>query len=262
VKPLLCDTHAHLSDGAFDDDREAVARDDLQSGLGFIIDVGTNDETMEVSRSLCTTVDGVYRTVGYHPHDATDVEPDSVAACISRHWCERTVAVGEIGLDYHYDFSPRERQRVVFEAQLDVAAKRSVPVVIHIREAFDDAHAILEKSALPAGGVVHCFTGSYEEARSFLDLGLHVSFTGVLAFPRSTDLRETFARLPLDRVFFETDSPYLTPPPFRGKRNRPAHVRYIAQAAAAAIDTEFDSLIASTTRAAISLFRLDEKGVQ
>lgn len=250
----LCDSHAHLSDEAYDADREAVAREALDGGLRFIVDVGTNPATWARSRALAEAVSGLVVTVGVHPHDAASTSADEVGPLLEGAWWEKARAVGEIGLDYHYDFSPRERQREVFEAQLAWAARRSVPSVIHVREAWDDALAILRRADLAAGGVVHCFSGTWDEARAVLDLGLCLSVTGVVAFPRSTELREIVARVPLDRLFLETDCPYLSPPPHRGRRNHPAHVRLVAEAVAAVRDEELARVADVTTAAAAAFF--------
>ena len=171
-------------------------------------------------------------------------------------WSDKVVALGEIGLDYHYDFSPRKEQQDLFAAQLDYAAERKIPTVIHIREAWDDALAIMKKADLSAGGVVHCFTGSLENARASLELGLHISFTGVITFPKSKELREVVKETPLDKMFFETDCPYLSPPPFRGKRNHPLYVRHIVEGVAEELSLSYEELLEKTTANAIKFFRL------
>ena len=208
---LFCDTHAHLSDEAFDEDRIQVARNALKNGLEFIIDVGTNEKTWEVSRELSMAVDNVYTTVGWHPHDAAQAEHSKLMDQFKEWSTEKTVAIGEIGLDYHYDFSPRKQQKKIFAAQLEMASDLKLPSVIHIREAWDDAFDILSSVSLEYSGVVHCFSGNYEQARTLLDFGLYLSFTGVLAFPRSSDLRDILSRIPVDRVFFETEPTTLAP---------------------------------------------------
>lgn len=256
---IFCDTHAHLSDEAFDEDRIQVARDSLEGGLDFIIDVGTNMKTWEVSRELSMAVDNIYTTIGWHPHDAEQVEQSKLMEQFKEWSTEKTVAVGEIGLDYHYDYSPREKQKKIFGAQLEMAAELNLPSVIHIREAWNDAFDILSSVPLDNMGVVHCFSGNYEQARTLLDFGLYLSFTGVLAFPRSTDLREIIRKLPIERVFFETDSPYLSPPPKRGKRNVPENVKHIVEVAANELGLDSSDLARMTTQTSREFFNIPIK---
>ena len=256
---FFCDTHAHLSDEAFDEDRLLVAGNALRSGLDFIIDVGTNIKTWKVSRELSMAVDNVYTTVGWHPHDAASAEESTLLEQFKEWATEKTVAVGEIGLDYHYDFSPREQQKKIFRAQLEMAGELKLPAVIHIREACNDAFDILSSVSLEYSGVVHCFSGSYEQARTLLDFGLYLSFTGVLAFSRSSDLREIISKLPVDRIFFETDSPYLSPPPERGKRNVPENVKHIVEVAANELGLNTHDLARMTTQTSRDFFNIPDK---
>ena len=258
---LFCDTHAHLSDEAFDEDRVQVARNALDNGLEFIIDVGTNEKTCKVSRELSLAVDNVYTTVGWHPHDAAQTDPSKILGQFKEWSTEKTVAIGEIGLDYHYDFSPREQQKKIFRAQLEMAAELKLPSVIHIREAWNDAFDILSSVPLEHTGVVHCFSGNYEQARTLLDFGLYLSFTGVLAFPRSSDLRDILSKIPVDRVFFETDSPYLSPPPKRGKRNIPENVKYIVEVAASELGLNVHDLARMTTQTGRDFFNIPKRQV-
>jgi TatD DNase family protein len=256
---FFCDTHAHLSDEAFDEDRVQVARNALDNGLDFIIDVGTNLRTWEVSRELSMAVDNVYTAVGWHPHDAEQAEPAGLLEQFKEWSTEKTVAVGEIGLDYHYDFSPRIQQRKIFGAQLEMAAELNLPSVIHIREAWNDAFDILSSVPLDNMGVVHCFSGNYEQARTLLDFGLYLSFTGVIAFPKSSDLRDIIRKLPVERIFFETDSPYLAPPPKRGKRNVPENVKHIVEVAATELGMTINDLASMTTETSREFFNIPMK---
>ena len=255
-KKLLCDTHAHLSDKAYDNDRQEIAKEALDELL-FIIDVGTNRKTWSKAKELAESFENIFCTAGWHPHDAKDSAVETVREELQAVWSEKTVALGEIGLDYHYDFSPRKKQQELFAAQLDYAAELKVPTVIHIREAWEDAVSIMSAADLSAGGVVHCFTGTMDNAQKSLELGLHISFTGVITFPRSKELREVVKAVPVDKMFFETDCPYLSPPPYRGKRNHPVYVRQVAEKAAEALQMDFDELLAKTTENALRFFRLE-----
>lgn len=255
---IFCDTHAHLSDEAFNDDRVEIAIKALDNGLDYIIDVGTNPKTWAVSKKLSMEVARVYTTVGWHPHDAKDAEISKLLEQFNEWSTEKTVAVGEIGLDYHYDFSPRDKQKKLFGSQLEMAAELKLPSVIHIREAFNDAFDVLSSVPLDYSGVVHCFSGNYEQARTLLDFGLYLSFTGVLAFPKSRKVREVFSKMPVDRVFFETDSPYLTPPPNRGKRNVPDNVKHIVEVGAEVLNMSTDALAKITTENSRNFFNIEK----
>ena len=187
------------------------------------IGTGNGPPDLEAAVRLADRYEFIYATVGIHPHDASKAAPESFARLgeLMRH--PKVVAVGEIGLDYHYDFSPRDVQRGVFERQLGLAAERGKPIVIHTREAWEDTLAILRNSWRGAG-IMHCFTGDRKQAREALDLGFHLSFGGVLTFPKAEEVREAARMTPDDRLLVETDCPYLAPVPHRGKRNEPAFV--------------------------------------
>ena len=174
--------------------------------------------------------ENVWATAGLHPHDATE-GVDGIVELLSE---PEVVAVGECGLDYHYDHSPRPVQREVFAAQIGLAHERSLPLVIHTREAWDDTFAILNSEGVPAHTVFHCFTGGEPEARRALEIGASLSFSGIVTFPKADDVRAAAVICPIDRLMVETDSPYLTPVPHRGQRNRPALVTLVGEAVAVA----------------------------
>lgn len=230
---MFVDTHAHLSDRAFDQDREQVLGEALEGGMPFMVDVGCDPAGSRAAALLAEQHPRLYATCGIHPHDAVDHGAAGARALIAEladH--PRVVALGEMGLDYYYDHSPREVQREVFAAQLDEARRRAMPIVMHVRDAEEDALELLADGGFPAG-IWHCFTGTLEGARRAVAGGLYISFSGILTFPRSEALREVARWVPEDRLLVETDSPYLAPVPRRGKRNRPAWVEHTGRALAA-----------------------------
>jgi TatD DNase family protein len=224
----MIDSHCHLADAAFADDLEGVIDRAKRAGLGgalCVLSAGDEQESAAAVR-VRALWPAVRFSTGIHPHQAGQFAGRVhevgrwVGAAIDR---ERACALGEIGLDYHYDFSPRDVQRDVFRAQLRVAKERSLPIVIHTREATDDTFHIL-KEAGDLRGVFHCFTGDRAMAGAVLDMGFYVSVAGIVTFPKAVELREVGKLIPDDRLLVETDSPYLAPVPFRGKRNEPAFV--------------------------------------
>ncbi|KXG77851.1 putative deoxyribonuclease YcfH [Fervidicola ferrireducens] len=227
---VLVDAHAHLDDAAFDGDREELLKHIKEQGI-IVINAGSDLESSRMSLELARNYDFVYACAGVHPHEASKVSPDYIDGLreLAKH--PKVVAVGEIGLDYHYNFSPREVQKKVFEAQLSLAKEMGLPVVVHSREALGDTLEILKKSGVKKG-LMHCYSGSLDEARDFLDLGFYFSFGGVLTFKKAEDVRKVAAGLPKGRVLIETDCPYLSPEPFRGKRNDPTRLVYIIRALA------------------------------
>lgn len=227
---MFVDSHCHIDGAEYDADREEVIRRARDAGVTTMLNVGTGDPhsgAFERAVELAEKHTDIYAAVGVHPHDAklfTDRAEQRLLDLVKQ--SRRVIAWGEIGLDYHYDHSPRDVQRKVFERQLRLARLLELPVVIHSREANDDTIAILreELAGYERGGVLHCFGGSLEMATSAIDLGFFISFAGNLTFQKAEDLRSIARQLPLDRLLIETDCPYLTPVPFRGKRNEPARV--------------------------------------
>jgi len=232
----LVDSHCHLDDDQFAADRDAAIERARAAGVERMVAIGTGGgpPDLEAGLRLARQYSFIYATVGVHPHDAAKATPETFAglAALAR----EAVAIGEIGLDYHYDFSPRDVQRRVFVEQLTLAARSRKPIVIHTREAWDDTLALIREHGLPFGGIMHCFTGGPTEARQALELGFHLSFGGIVTFPKAGAVREAAALTPEDRLLIETDAPYLAPVPHRGKRNEPAFivetVRRLAEARA------------------------------
>jgi len=228
----LVDSHCHLDDEQFEADREAVIQRARDAGVEQMLAIGAGKgpPDLEAGVRLAERYEFIWATVGVHPHDAAKAGEETFQRLEKLLGHPKVVAVGEIGLDYHYDFSPRERQREVFARQLEVGAGAGLPVIIHTREAWEDTLELLQSIWKPTGlgGVMHCFSGGPEEARRALDLGFHLSFSGTVTFPRAAAAQEAARMCPADRLLVETDCPYLAPVPKRGKRNEPAFVVYTA----------------------------------
>ena len=224
----LFDTHAHYDDKRFKEDRDELLASMPDQGVKYITNIGCDLETSRNTIELCEKFSHVYGAVGYHPHEAKDMSDENLLAIEKMLAHEKIRALGEIGLDYHYDFSERDVQRAAFARQLEVAKAHKIPVVIHEREATKDCLDILRASGVD-NGVVHCFGGSKETARELLNMGFHISFTGVITFDNARKALEVVPYIPADRIMVETDCPYLTPIPFRGKRNHSGYLRYTVE---------------------------------
>jgi TatD DNase family protein len=218
----LVDSHCHLDDEQFDQDREAAIERARAAGVERMLAIGSGSgpPDLEAGLRLARRYDFIRATIGVHPHDAAKATEETFTRLRELAAHAKVLAIGEIGLDYHYDFSPRGVQRAVFERQLALAAEAKKPVVIHTREAWQDTLALAKN--LPHGGIMHCFTGDEREARQALDRGFHLAFGGVLTFPKADAVRAAARLVPDDRLLVETDCPYLAPVPHRGKRNEPA----------------------------------------
>jgi TatD DNase family protein len=236
----LIDSHCHLADEVFAADLDEVVRRARDAGLerALVILAAGDEKEAAQARRLEEVWPDVRFAIGVHPHQAHEFagRPATAGDVVRRQFTEtpRARAIGEIGLDYHYDFSPRDVQQEVFRSQVALARDLGRPVVIHTREADDDTIAILTSEGRgDVTGVLHCFTGGPSLARAGIDLGFYISLSGIVTFPKSGDLRDTLRAVPLDRALIETDSPFLAPPPYRGKRNEPAYVVRVADALAA-----------------------------
>jgi TatD DNase family protein len=237
----LVDSHCHINDQQFDQDREAVLARALEAGVECMMVIDA-PEFAEPHPFLCATI-------GIHPHEAAKATEETFARLRSLSAHPKVRAVGEIGLDYHYDFSPRDVQMRVFRRQMEMAAECGLPIVIHTREAWDDTLAAVKNAGgLPHGGIMHCFTGDAAQARQALDMGFHLAFGGVLTFPKAEALREAARVTPEDRLLIETDCPYLAPVPHRGKRNEPAFVAQTARRLAEVRSTAIEEIAEVTTR--------------
>jgi len=249
---MLVDSHCHLDDPKFDADREAVISRAVESGVGLMLAVGAGDgpPDLEAGIRLAEAHEPIYATVGVHPHDACKADSGTWARLKELATHPKVVAVGEIGLDYYYDNSPRDRQREAFAEQLSVARGAQKPVVIHTRDAWEDTVALLREhwKADGPGGIMHCFSGGPAEAEEALALGFCLAFGGVITFPKADRVRQAVLVTPLDRLLVETDAPYLAPVPHRGKRNEPAFVAEIARRLADLRGEPFEALAEATTR--------------
>jgi TatD DNase family protein len=245
----LVDSHCHLDDRQFSEDRDAAIERAVAAGVGRMMAIGTGDgpADLETAIRLADRYPFLFATIGVHPHEAAKVEPDTFKRLRDLAGHPKVLAVGEIGLDYHYDFSPRDIQREVFIRQLELAQEAAKPIVIHTREAWSDTTAILREH-YAGGGVFHCFTGGPAEAQEALDLGFHLSFGGVLTFPKAEAVREAARLVPLDRILVETDAPYLAPVPHRGKRNEPAFMVETVRKLAVVREIPVEELAGATTR--------------
>jgi len=252
---MWVDTHAHLNMDVFDRERKGVIQRAEEVGVGMIVDVGTDAKSSRKAVENSEEYDIVWAAVGVHPHDAGEMKTREFFEIERLLDHPKVVAVGEIGLDYHYDFSPREIQRSVFRRQLSLATERNFPVIIHVREAMGEALSIVSdlKGAFPRG-VFHCFSGTGEEVSEILGKDFFISFTGVVTF-------KNFARwdvvrsIPLEKLLLETDAPYMAPVPCRGRQNEPAFLIHTAKVLAGVYGMEMEELAHITTSNAKTLFK-------
>ncbi|MFQ5328883.1 MAG: TatD family hydrolase [Thermodesulfobacteriota bacterium] len=259
---FLIDTHAHLDDKRFAEDREEVIKGAGAAGVEHIITVACWDQErgFDPALKIAESHENIYVAIGVHPHDARLAGDETFGQMESLARREKVVAIGETGLDYHYDNSPREIQQEVFRRQLRLAASLNLPVIIHTREADKDTLAILKEERVgETGGVLHCFSGGYEMARECLDMGLLLSFTGIITFPKATALHDVVKKVPVERMLVETDCPYLAPVPHRGKRNEPSYVVETAKRIAELKGLSLDDVARITTLNAQGLFAIGEQ---
>ena len=258
----MVDSHCHLADDAFAVDHEEVINRaravGISSGL-CILEAGDEGQSTRANK-LIEVWPELRFAVGVHPHHAGNFSerPEAAADLLreSVHGNEATRAIGEIGLDYHYDLSAREIQKQVFRAQIRLARELGLPIVIHTREAEEDTFDVLrDEGEGQLSGIFHCFTGDVKMAREVLDLGFHLSFSGIVTFPRSTEIRETAKMVPANRLLVETDCPYLAPAPYRGKRNEPAWVAYVVGTLAEVRCEAAESVASNTEHTFMTLIR-------
>ena len=254
---MLIDSHCHIDDARYDADREAMIQRAQAAGIGHFVTIGCDLATSRAAVALAQKRPFISATVGVHPHEVKHIQDGWYDELRTLAKSERVVAYGEIGLDYHYDHSPRDVQRARFREQVHLARKLRLPIVIHTREAQEDTVAILkEEKAGEVGGVFHCFSGDAWLAKDALDLGFYLSFSGVITFQNATMLRDIVKTVPLDRILVETDAPYLTPVPHRGKRNEPAYVRHVADKIAELHGISVPDVEEATSQNTKRLFRI------
>lgn len=258
---MYFDTHAHLDDEQYDADREELIERMQREGIRPCMTVGANMHMNRIAVELAQRYAGyLYAAVGLHPNDADELNDDTMAQLKAWIGLPCVKAWGEIGLDYHYEDSPsRQVQQAVFAAQLDAARQADKPVILHIREAHGDALALLRerRGSLPRG-VVHCYSGSWESAQEYMDLGFHISFTGSVTFKNAVKLAAVSDRIPLERLMIETDCPYMAPVPLRGRRNDPCNVKLIAQFLADRRGMDVEELARITRENGLKLFGITE----
>lgn len=252
---MLFDTHMHLNARQFKDDQAEVIKRATDAGVDYMIVVGFDEETIPLAMELAEAYDHIYAAVGWHPVDAID--------CEAKHldWLEeltkhpKVVALGEMGLDYHWDKSPKEVQEKVFRKQIQLAKKLQMPIIIHNREATQDVIRILqEENAAEVGGIMHCYSGNLEEVQTCLDMNFYISLAGPVTFKNAKDVKEIAKIIPLNRLLIETDAPYLAPHPYRGKRNEPSYVKLVAEEIARLREKDVETISEITTRNAFDIF--------
>ncbi len=258
---LLLDSHAHLDHSDFDADRDAVIMRARAAGLQYLLSIGGGDgpDHMDEALSIAKRYEWIYATVGVHPHEARQAEDRHFDMVRSAAGDPKVVAIGEIGLDYHYEHSPREVQKRVLIRQLELAREVKLPIVIHCREAWSDLRQIIGDHWARAGigGFLHCFSGSREDAVAFLDWGFLLSFAGNLTFKKAEPLRAVAREVPVDRLLSETDSPFLAPAPYRGKRNEPAYVLEVTRELASLHNLSEEDMGRQAVANFARLFRLE-----
>lgn len=257
----LIDSHCHLDEERFDPDRDAVMARALAAGVSRMVTIGASGgmQANHAALALAAQHAGVFATVGIHPHEAGAVSPEVLDEIGRLARAPKVVAIGETGLDYYYDNSPRTVQQQVFRQFIQLARALALPLVVHLRDAYEDALTILrEEHAAEVGGVIHCFSGDRAAARRFLDLGFDVSFSGIITFKNASELRAVARMVPADRFLVETDAPFLAPVPYRGKRNEPAYVAYAAAAIAEVRQQPLDTIAALARANTERRFRLPQ----
>ena len=251
----LIDTHAHLNDRKYSGDLEAVVERANQAGVKRIVVCGCALASSESAVSLAARFESVYTTVGIHPHDAKTYNASAERRMLELSAGPKVIAIGEIGLDFHYDFSPRDAQFAAFRAQVDLAAELGLPIVVHSRKSNPEALQVLRESAANiVGCVFHCFSGDERFAREVLDMGCYIGVDGPITYKSAGKLAGVVRMCPTDRLLIETDCPYLTPVPHRGKRNEPAYVTYVAEAVAGIKGETVETIAEITWRNAETLF--------
>lgn len=258
---MWIDSHCHLNDERFANDYDAVIKRAIEAEIGGMIVVGYDVPSSRRALELAKTYPVIWAAVGLHPHDAKLWDPLVRKELESLLLAPEVVAVGEIGLDFHYNYSSRDEQIRAFKEQIQLAREYDKPVIIHNREAHQDTLKVLDEVKLgKAGGVMHCFAGSKEMALACLKNNLYISFAGTLTFHNARRLAELALELPLDKVLVETDSPYLTPEPFRGRRNEPSFVKWVGQKLAEIKNISVETVMQITTENCQALFKLNQNG--
>ena len=252
---MLVDSHAHLDLPEFHNDQSEVIKRAKNSGIDYILTIGINLESCSKAIKLADSYDFIYASIGIHPHDAKDVNENTYTVLKSLANNKKVLAVGEIGLDFHRNLSPKDIQIKRFREQINLANELKLPVIIHNRDAHKETLEILrEEGAKNLGGIIHCFSGDYSMANSCIDMGFYISIPGTVTFPKAVGLQEIVKKLPLSKILIETDCPFLTPVPYRGKRNEPSFIRYVAEKIASLKGISFEEVAETTSQNFRSLF--------
>ena len=251
---MLFDTHAHLDDKRFNDDREQLIDSLQENNVSLVMNIGSDLENSFKSVELSKKYDFIYAAVGIHPHSAQQTNDIDLLKLEQLLDNDKVKAIGEIGLDYYYDNSPREKQKEILIKQLEIAKKHNVPIVIHDRDAHEDCYNIISAYNLPC--VFHCYSGSIQYAERLLKLGYYISFTGVITFSNAKKLREVVSTVPIERIFIETDCPYLAPDPYRGSRNSPLYVHRVAETIAEIKGISYEDVCRITMENGKRFFRI------
>ena len=257
---MFIDTHTHLFFNNFDEDREEVIKNALAVGIKYMLVPGTDFETSKQAVELAEKYDSIYAAVGIHPHDSKDWDDTWIEELreLAKH--EKVVAIGEIGLDYFYDFSPKEKQHQAFEKQIQLALELNLPIIVHNRDSNDDIMEFSRKyKDTSLKGQYHCFAGTVENARELVEMGHYISFTGNITFKKAESVREVLSKVSVENILLETDSPFLTPVPHRGKRNEPKHIPLIAEVVAETHHLRIEDVARTTSWNAYNLFGIGEK---
>lgn len=255
---MIFDTHAHYDDSAFDEDREALLRQLQKEGVGLVTDISADLASVKEVLKLSETYDFIYATVGIHPSDIGELTEEDILWLEEMAGRDKVVAIGEIGLDYHYENVVREQQKKWFVRQLELARKVKLPVVIHSRDAAQDTWDIMKaEHCEEIGGVVHCFSYGWDMAKQYLDMGFYLGIGGVVTFKNAKKLKEVVQRAPLEQLVLETDAPYLAPEPYRGKRNASHYLKYVVEGIAALRGITPEEVISATWENGKRLYRLD-----
>ncbi len=254
---MIFESHAHYDDDQFATDREAVLKKVRQTGVGCIINVAASMKSSRVSLELAKSHEIIYTSIGVHPHDVKDMKESDLEILIAMSVYDKVVAIGEIGLDYYYDNVPKEIQKLWFREQIKLAVDLDLPMIIHSREAARDTFDLLnEGEGHKVGGVIHCFSGSVEMAKKYIDLGYYIGIGGVVTFKNAKKTIEVVEAIPLDSILVETDSPYLAPMPYRGKRNDSSYLPEIIAKVAEIKGVTADEVEKMTWENGKKLFRL------
>ncbi len=254
---MIFESHAHYEDARFDEDREALLSSFPQKGIDYVVNVGSSLKTTQQSIALAKQYDFIYAAAGVHPEETAELNEENFAWLCEQMKQEKVVAVGEIGLDYHWDEPERKIQKVWFERQIALARQVSLPMIIHSRDAAQDTLDIMKAcKAEEAGGVIHCFSYGVEMAREYLNMGFYIGIGGVLTFKNAKKLKEVTNYVPLNRILLETDCPYMAPEPHRGKRNSSLYLPYVAETLATIKGVDVEEVYQTTRENGKQMYRI------